>query len=70
MQNLVIVGTVANICVLHAAGSARLRGYEIIVAADALSSLTPFDQEAALRQIFFVYQGKITNSEGVRFSKR
>ena len=70
LQDLVIVGTVANICVLHAAGSARLRGYEIIVAADALSSLTPFDQEAALRQIFFVYQGKITNSEGVRFSKR
>jgi nicotinamidase-related amidase len=66
----VIAGTVSNICVLHTAGSARLRGYEIIVAADTISSLTPFDEAAALRQIFFIYQGKIANSEGVRFQKK
>lgn len=68
--NLVISGTVSNICVLHTAGSARLRGYEIIVADDAISSLTPFDQAAALRQISFIYQGKITNSQGVIFKKK
>jgi nicotinamidase-related amidase len=70
IRNLVISGTVSNICVLHTAGSARLRGYEIIVAADAISSLTPFDQAAALRQISFIYQGKITNSQGVIFKKK
>jgi len=70
IQNLVITGTVSNICILHTAGSARLRGYEIIVAADAISSLTPFDQAAALRQISFTYQGKITNSQGVMFKKK
>jgi nicotinamidase-related amidase len=48
----------------------RLRGYEITVAADAISSLTPFDQAAALRQISFIYQGKITNSRGVIFKKK
>jgi len=70
IQILVITGTVSNICVLHTAGSARLRGYEIVVASDAISSLTPFDQEAALRQISFIYQGKITNSEAIRFQKK
>jgi len=70
IQSLVITGTVSNICVLHTAGSARLRGYEIIVASDAISSLTPFDQEAALRQISFIYQGKIANSEAIEFRKK
>ena len=62
IRNLVITGTVANICVLHTAGSASLRGYKVVVPEDAISSLTPFDQAAALRQISFVYQGKITRS--------
>jgi len=70
IRNLVISGTVSNICVLHTAGSARLRGYEITVAADTISSLTPFDQASALRQISFIYQGKITNSQGVIFKKK
>ena len=70
IRNLVISGTVSNICVLHTAGSARLRGYEITVAADAISSLTPFDQASALRQISFIYQGKRTNSQGVIFKKK
>ncbi|MDI6755998.1 MAG: isochorismatase family cysteine hydrolase [Thermodesulfobacteriota bacterium] len=69
IKNLIISGTVANICVLHTAGSARLRGYEIIVPFDAISSLTPFDQVAALRQISFIYQGKITKSQGIKFQK-
>jgi len=70
LQNLVITGTVSNICVLHTAGSARLRGYEIVVASDAISSLTPFDREAALRQISFIYQGKIANSEAIKFQRK
>lgn len=70
IKNLIFTGTVANICVLHTAGSARLYGYEIIIPMDAISSLTPFDQEVALRQISFVYQGKITKAEGINFSKR
>jgi len=69
IANLVITGTVANICVLHTAGSARLRGYEIILPVDAISSLSPFDQEASWRQISFVYQGKLTYSQGIRFKK-
>jgi nicotinamidase-related amidase len=69
IRNLVITGTVANICVLHTAGSACLHGYGVVVPQDAVSSLTPFDQAAALRQISFVYQGKITRSSGIKFLK-
>jgi nicotinamidase-related amidase len=70
IQNLVITGTVANICVLHAAGSASLRGYRVIVPVDTISALNPFDYQVALRQISFVYQGKITDSNGVCFQKK
>ena len=70
IQNLVISGTVANICVLHAAGSAALRGYQVVVAVDTISALDPFDFQAALRQISFVYQGKLTRSGGISFRKK
>ena len=65
IRNLVIVGTVANICVLHTAGSAALRWYNVVVPEDGISALTEFDQIAALRQIDFLYKGKITTSDGV-----
>ncbi|MGC9105548.1 MAG: cysteine hydrolase family protein [Thermoprotei archaeon] len=65
IKNLVIVGTVANICVLHTAGSAALRWYNIVVPEDGISALTEFDMMATLRQIDFLYKGKITTSDKV-----
>lgn len=70
IKNVIVTGTVANICVLHAAGSADLRGYEVIVPIDTISALTPFDFQTALRQISFVYQGKLTHSAGIKFQKK
>jgi nicotinamidase-related amidase len=70
IRHLIITGTVANICVLHAAGSADLRGYDIVVPIDTISALNPFDFQTALRQIFFVYQGKLIRSEGIRWRKK
>jgi nicotinamidase-related amidase len=67
IKNLVITGTVANICVLHAAGSGALRGYDVIVPIDTISALNPFDYQIALRQISFVYQGKLIASPGIKF---
>lgn len=68
VKNLVIVGTVANICVLHTAGSAALRWYRVYVPADAVSALNEFDYYAALRQISFLYRGVIVKSaSGVEF---
>lgn len=62
ITNLVIVGTVSNICVLHTAASAGLRWYNIIVPADGISSLTEFDQAMTLRQVATLYTGKIVES--------
>lgn len=67
IRHLVITGTVANICVLHAAGSASLRGYQVVVPVDTLSALSPFDLAIALRQISFVYQGKLAQADGIHF---
>ncbi|MEM2202906.1 MAG: isochorismatase family cysteine hydrolase [Sulfolobales archaeon] len=59
---LIITGTVANICVLHTAGSAALRWFDIVVPIDGISALTQFDLYAALRQVDFLYKGRIVRS--------
>jgi nicotinamidase-related amidase len=59
VQTVVVCGTVANICVLHTAGSAALRWYQVVVPEDAVSALTPFDLVASLRQVSFLYQGQV-----------
>jgi nicotinamidase-related amidase len=66
-RTVVVCGTVANICVLHTAGSAALRGYRVVLPVDATSALTPFDREAAFRQIAFLYRGTLTVAAGVQF---
>lgn len=61
-DTLIITGTVANICVLHTAGSAALRWFDVVVPIDGISALTQFDLYAALRQIDFLYKGRIVRS--------
>jgi nicotinamidase-related amidase len=51
---------VANICVLHTAGSAALRWWRVVVPVDTISALNEFDYRAALRQITFLYRGLLT----------
>lgn len=63
---VIVCGTVANICVLHTAGSAALHGYRVILPIDAVSALTPFDLQAAIRQVSFLYRGVITTSDAIR----
>lgn len=67
IENLVITGTVANICVLHTAGSAALRGYKLFIPVDCISALNEFDYALSLRQITFLYRGKLTSSEKIEF---
>lgn len=66
IKTLIIAGTVANICVLHTAGSAVLLGYNIVLPIDAVSGLTPFDCEFTFRQIDFLYKGKLVKTEGIK----
>lgn len=65
LDTLVIGGTVASICVHYTAASAGLRWYRVIHPIDALSALTPFDMEAALRQASFLFQAVLTTSEAL-----
>jgi len=67
IRNLIITGTVANICVLHTAGSAALLGYKVIVPIDAIAALNDFDYHASLRQISFLYRGILTKVENILF---
>jgi nicotinamidase-related amidase len=62
VQHLVIVGTVANICVLHTAASAGLRWFNIVIPADGVSALTDFDQAMTLRQASWLYLSKVVRS--------
>jgi nicotinamidase-related amidase len=59
---VVIVGTVANICVLHTAASAGLRWYHVVVPADGISAFTPFDQALTLHQVSGLYAGSVVRS--------
>lgn len=68
IATVIICGTVANICVLHTAGSAALRGYKVILPVDAISAITPFDFQAAIRQTSFLYRGTITTSDAIAVS--
>ncbi len=65
VATVIVCGTVANICVLHTAGSAALRGYKVVLPVDAISAITPFDMEAAIRQTSFLYRGVITTSDAM-----
>ena len=62
VRNLVIVGTVSSICVLHTAASAGLRWYSVVVPADGVSALTEFDQALTLRQVSWLYTGSVTKT--------
>lgn len=62
VQHLVIVGTIASICVLHTAASAGLRWFHVVGPADGMSALTTFDQALALRQISWLYTGEVVRS--------
>lgn len=62
---VIVCGTVANICVLHTAASAALRWYEVILPVDATSALNEFDMATAIRQVDFLFAGKITRSPAI-----
>lgn len=62
VEHVVIVGTVANICVLHTAASAGLRWFDIVVPADGISALNDFDQALTLRQVAGLYAGAVVKS--------
>ena len=68
IENLVIVGTVSNICVLHTAASAAIRWFHVVIPARGISALTEFDQALTLHQVDSLYNGDIVESiDGIEF---
>ena len=57
IENVIVTGVVANICVLHTAGSAALRGFKIVLPVDCTVALNDFDYQLTLRQVSFLYKG-------------
>jgi nicotinamidase-related amidase len=70
VDTLIICGTVASICVHYTAASAALRWYDVIVPRDATSALDPFDLESSLRQITFLFNGRVAESANIRTEKK
>lgn len=69
VEHLVIVGTVASICVLHTAASAGLRWFHVVVPADGTSALADFDHALTLRQVSWLYVGDVVRrSADISFS--
>jgi nicotinamidase-related amidase len=69
VKNVIIVGTVSNICVLHTAASAGQRWFRVILAAESISAMTDFDQAMTLRQVSWLYPNDVVRSlEDIHFA--
>jgi nicotinamidase-related amidase len=51
IEELRLVGVCTNICVLYTAADARMRGYRVIVPADAVASFSPTAHDWALEEM-------------------
>ena len=67
IDDLVICGTLANVCVLHTAGSAGLRDYRPVLVGDALGFIDPDHREYAVDHADWLF-GEATTREEITFA--
>jgi nicotinamidase-related amidase len=67
INDLVICGTLANVCVLHTAGSAGLRDYRPILLEDAVGSIEEAHREYALDHADWLF-GEVHAREDIDFA--
>jgi len=67
IDDLVIVGTLANVCVLHTASSAGVRDYRPILLEDAVGAIEDDHREYALEHAEFLF-GEVTTREDIDFT--
>jgi nicotinamidase-related amidase len=67
IDDLVICGTLANVCVLHTAGSAGLRDYRPVLAEDAVGFIEAEHREYALDHADWLF-GEVTTRDDVSFA--
>jgi nicotinamidase-related amidase len=66
VDDLLVVGTLANVCVLHTAGSAGLRDYRPVVVRDALGFIEEDHREYAVDHADWLF-GEVTERDAVAF---
>ncbi|MFT4965147.1 MAG: nicotinamidase-related amidase, partial [Halobacteriales archaeon] len=66
IKDLVFAGTLANVCVLHTAGSAGLRDYRPILVEDAVGYIEEGHREYALDHADWLF-GEVVTSEELSF---
>ena len=66
VKDLVFCGTLANVCVLHTAGSAGLRDYRPVLVEEATGHIEPDHREYALDHADWLF-GEVVSSEDVEF---
>ncbi len=66
IRDLVFCGTLANVCVLHSAGSAGLRDFKPILVEDCIGCLEDAHREYALEHAGFLF-GEVTSSDDLVF---
>ncbi|MFC6753870.1 cysteine hydrolase family protein [Halorubrum tibetense] len=67
VDDLLICGTLANVCVLHTAGSAGLRDYRPVVVSDALGYISEDHREYAVDHADWLF-GETTDLDTVSFA--
>jgi len=66
IDDLLICGTLANVCVLHTAGSAGLRDYRPVLLDDAVGCIEDDHREYALEHADWLF-GEVRSLDGVAF---
>lgn len=64
VENVIVVGTLANVCVMHTASSAALNDYNTIVVEDLVGYIEEDDKEYALEHVDWLF-GSVVNSDEV-----
>ncbi|MFB6132062.1 MAG: cysteine hydrolase family protein [Halanaeroarchaeum sp.] len=66
IEDLLFVGTLANVCVLHTAGSAGLRDYRPVIVEDAVGYIEDDHRDYALEHATWLF-GETTTLEDISF---
>lgn len=67
IEDLLVAGTLANVCVLHTAASAGLRDFKPVLVEDALGYVDPDHRDYALEHTDWVF-GERTSLDTIEFS--
>jgi nicotinamidase-related amidase len=68
INDLLVCGTLANVCVLHTAGSAGLRDYRPVLVEDAIGAIEESHREYALEHADWLF-GEVVTLDAVTFER-